>query len=128
VGLPRVEPVDAFDLPEWLGSADVVWIARSSVRDSHLVRGELTGAGEPLACDLLAADRAFPEPVLDERWRHTAHQSWTHEQVLLTEYDARLTLAVPGTAFTPDLVLEALGRLARAIGVAPESFAATLRL
>lgn len=128
MALPRVEPVDAFDLPEWLGSGEVVWIARSSVRDSYLVRGELTGVGDPLACDLLAADRAFPEPVLDERWRRTAHQSWTHEQVLLTEYDARLTLAVPGTVFTADLVLQALGRLARALGVSPESLAATLRL
>ena len=49
-------------------------------------------------------------------------------QVLLVEYDDRLTLAVPGTDFTADRALEAIGRLAKAVGVKPGKFLAALRL
>ena len=119
---------DPFDLPEWLGTGEVTWSAQSSVRAGPRVSGELTAGDDRLACDLLAADEAFPVPVLDERWRHDAHQAWTHGQVLLVEYDGRLTLAVPGTRFTADRVLETLGRLAKAVGVKPDQFVATLRL
>jgi hypothetical protein len=127
---PRVEPVDAFDLPEWLGTADVTWTATASVHGGHLVPGELSGddGGAPLPCDLLGADQAFPRPVLDDEWRRRVHQAWTHGQVLLVEYDDRLTLAVPGTTFTADRALEAIGRLAKAVGVKPGRFVAALRL
>jgi hypothetical protein len=47
---------------------------------------------------------------------------------MLVEYDGRLTLAVPGTSFSADLVLEAIGRLAKAVGVKPGEFVAALRL
>ncbi|HET7534677.1 MAG TPA: hypothetical protein VFJ83_16125 [Nocardioidaceae bacterium] len=123
-----VVEVDAFDLPEWLGECEVTWRAGSSVRGSHHVAGDLVGGSEPLACDLLAADLAFPQPVLDDDWRRSAHQQWTHGQVLLVEYDGRLTLAVPGTEFTADRVLESLGRLAKALGVKPSRFVAAMRL
>lgn len=125
---PTVLAVDAFDLPEWLGTSLVTWTASSSVRGSHRVTGELTADGEGLPCDLLAADQAYPLPVLNEQWRREAHQSWTHDQVLLVDYDGRLTLTVPGTAFSADLVLEALARLAKAVGVSAEQFVAALRL
>jgi hypothetical protein len=124
----EVTEVDAFDLPEWLGEAEVTWRAESSVSGSHHVTGDLLGAGEPLPCDLLAADLAYPQPVLDNECRRAAHQQWTHGQVLLVEYDGRLTLAVPGTEFTADRVLESLGRLAKAVGVKPARFVAALRL
>ena len=123
-----VTGVDPFELPDWLGTAEVGWSATSSIHDVHLVSGELSGSGEQTACDLLAADVAFPQPVLDERWRRSAHQEWTHHQVLLVEYDGRLTLLVPGTGFTADLVLEGFARLAKAIGVSPTQFVASLRL
>lgn len=126
--LPRVAEVDAFDLPDWLGECEVTWRAGSSVRGSHHVAGDLTGGSEPVACDLLAADRAYPQAVLDPEWRRAAHQQWTYGQVLLLEYDGRLTLAVPGTDFTADRVLESLTRLAKAVGVAPSRFVAALRL
>ncbi len=125
---PRVETLDPFDLPEWVGVSKVEWTARSSIHGSHLVTGELSGSGERTPCDLLACDQAFPQVVLGDKWRGMAHQSWTHEQVLLVEYDGRLTLAVPGTEFTADLVLETLARLAKAVGVSPTEFVATLRL
>jgi hypothetical protein len=124
----NVAAVDPFDLPDWLGLGEVTWSARSSLRGAHLVRGELGDGSAALVCDLLAADRAFPERVLDEKWRRAAHQAWTFEQVLLVEYDGRLTLAVPGTAFTADLVLQALARLAKAVGVEPSRFVVALQL
>ncbi len=123
-----VAPVDAFDLPDWLGTSDVAWTARSSVRGAARVEGVLSGAGEELTCDLLAVDLAYPEPLLEDGWRRQAHQSWTHGQVLLIEYDGRLTLAVPGTAYSADGALETVGRLAKAVGVAPGRFVVTLRL
>ncbi len=123
-----VSEVDPFELPEWLGTSDVVWTARSSVRGAHRVTGHLSGPDEQIPCDLLAADHAYPQPVLDESWRRSAHQAWTHEQVLLVGYDGRLTLAVPGNEFTADLVLETLARLAKAVGVSPAQFVASLRL
>ena len=125
---PSVEAVDPFDLPDWLGTAEVTWVAHTSVRGAARIRGELTGAGETLCCDLLAADLAYPEPLLPDGWRRQAHQAWTHGQVLLVEYDGRLTLAVPGTAYSADGVLETVGRLAKAVGVRPTQFAVTLRL
>lgn len=129
---PVVSEVDAFDLPEWLGEGEVVWSTPAGVRGSGHVPGVLTtdgGAEAPvLACDLLAADTAYPVPVLEQQWRRAAHQQWTHGQVLLLEYDDRLTLAVPGTDFSADRVLESLTRLAKAVGADPSRFVAALRL
>lgn len=125
----EVTAVDPFELPDWLGLSDTVtWTAQSSIRGSYQVTGELGADAEVVACDLLAADHAYPRPVLSEQWRRDAHQAWIYGQVLLVEYDGRLTLAVPGTEFTADAVLEALVRLAKAVGVDPSHFVAALRL
>lgn len=121
--------VDPFDLPDWLGEAEVTWTSASGVRTGHHVVGRLTAPDEPeLTCDLLAIDQAYPAPVADDQTRLRAHQVWQHGQVLLTAYDARLTLAVPGTCFTADLILDALGRLAKAVGASAEHYTARLRL
>lgn len=129
---PPVSEADPFDLPEWLGTEEVTWTARTGLRGAGHVAGELAPvAGEggcPLPCDVLAVDQAYPEPVIDEQWRRAVHQAWTLGQVLLVEYDGRLTLAVPGTELSAGDILEALGRLAKAVGVKPGRFAATLRL
>lgn len=125
---PEVCEVDPFDLPEWLAEEDVTWRAASTVHRSPHVRGDLSGGTRTLPCDLLAADLAYPEESLDAKWRRAAHQQWTLDQVLLVEYDGRLTLAVPGTDFDADRVLETLRRLARAVGVDPSRFVAALRL
>ena len=124
----QVREVDPFELPDWLGTGDVTWTEGTSVPQAHRVDGELSAGSHVLACDLLAADQAYPQPVLDEKWRQQAHRTWTHGQVLLIEYDGRLTLAAPGTSFTADGVLETLARLARAVGVPPERFVAAVRL
>jgi hypothetical protein len=124
----RVTPVDPFDLPEWLGVDEVTWTAVSRVRGVHLVSGLLSAGAQSLPCDLLAADQAYPAPVLAEPWRRAAHQSWTLGQVLLVERDGRLTLASPGREFTADGALEVLARLAKAVGVEADRFVAVLRL
>jgi hypothetical protein len=124
-----VKPVDPFDLPEWLGEEDVTWAAASGLRTGYAVPGALTGKGhDPLACDLLAVDEAYPLAVADEKVRHDAHQAWRHGQVLLVSVDDRLTLAVPGTRFTADLVLDAMSRLAKAVGASPEHYTVLLRI
>jgi hypothetical protein len=124
-----VTPVDPFDLPEWLGEDDVTWAAESGLRTGYAVPGVLTSDGhQPLPCDLLAVDEAYPVPVADEVVRHDAHQAWRHGQVLLVGVDDRLTLAVPGTGFTADLVLDALARLAKAVGASAEHYTVLLRI
>ncbi|WP_121251546.1 hypothetical protein [Nocardioides ferulae] len=120
---------DPFELPDWLGTDEVTWVADSGLRSAHLVAGRLTGVdGAELACDLLAVDDAYPVPVADDTARARAHQAWQHGQVLLVEREGRLTLAVPGTTFTADDLLDALSRLARAVGGSPERYAARLRI
>ena len=124
-----ITDIDPFDLPEWLGALDVVWRADAGLRTGHLVRGRLTADGaDDLVCDLLAVDEAYPEPVVDDASRLRVHQAWRHGQVVIGSLDDRMVLAVPGTGFGPELVLEALGRLARAVGAHAERYAALLRL
>jgi hypothetical protein len=124
--------IDPFDLPEWLGTGDVVWRADEGLQTGHLVRGRLTAeparASEELVCDLLAVDEAYPSAVVDDASRLQVHQAWRHGQVVIGEHGARMVLAVPGTRFDPELVLEALGRLARAVGARAERYAVLLRL
>jgi hypothetical protein len=126
-----ITDTDPFDLPEWLGTHDVVWRADAGLSTGHLVRGHLTAepdAGLTIACDLLAVDEAYPAPVVDDDTRLRVHQAWRHGQVVVGEVESRLVLAVPGTRFGPELVLDALGRLARAVGARTERYAALLRL
>lgn len=127
----EVDVVDAFDLPEWVGERDVVW--RSDVAlGTPLVPGSLTDAtGDEqasLPCDLLACDRAYPEPALPERWRREAHSQWALQQVLLASIGERLTLVCPGVDVEVETALESLRRLAKAVGVPSERFTAALRL
>jgi hypothetical protein len=119
--------VDPFDLPDWLGGA-VTWTPSCGVRTGHLVTGELTGDGGAHSCDLLAVDEAYPRPVVDDDTRTRSHQAWRHGEVHLVTFADRLTLCVPGREFTADRVLDALARLARAVGASPDDYAALLRL
>ncbi len=128
--------IDPFDLPEWLGTGDVVWRADEGLQTGHLVRGRLTAdqpdqraeASQEIVCDLLAVDEAYPAPVVDDATRLRVHQAWRHGQVVIGEHGSRMVLAVPGTRFGPELVLDALGRLARAVGARAERYAVLLRL
>lgn len=123
------DDVDAFDLPEALGTDEVTWSSSDGLHGGHLVRGVLSSdSGVVLMCDLMAVDEAFPAPVADDPLRLRVHQAWRHGQVLLVSYDGRLTILVPGTGFDADLVLEAIGRLAKALGASPFTFSVHLRL
>ena len=66
--------------------------------------------------------------LLADEWRRAAHQAWEHGQVLLLQYGDRLTLAVPGTAYSADGALETLSRLAKALGVPAARFTVCLKL
>jgi hypothetical protein len=122
-------PIDPFDLPEWLGECDVTWTAGAGLRSGHAVPGSLTAVDhDPVPCDLLAIDEAYPVPVASDAIRHDAHQAWRHGQVLLVDAGERLTLAVPGTGFTADLVLDALARLAKAVGASADHYTVRLRI
>lgn len=121
--------LDPFDLPDWLGVAEVTWTAQDGLRTGALVAGRLEAADvEPVPCDLLAVDEAYPAPVVDDEVRLGAHQAWRHGEVHLVDRAGRLTITVPGTSFTADLVLDALDRLARAVGASAERYAVRLRL
>ncbi|WP_028644290.1 hypothetical protein [Nocardioides sp. URHA0020] len=127
--MSALAPVDAFDLPEWLGVAEVTWAAHTGLRTGYAVPGELTSDGhEPLACDLFAVDEAHPAPVAADAVRQRTHQVWRHGEVLLVRRDDRLALAVPGTSFTADLVLDAFARLARAVGASADRYTVLLRI
>lgn len=127
-----ITDIDPFDLPEWLGTGDVVWRADEGLQTGHLVRGRLSAEpaedAQVIVCDLLAVDEAYPAPVVDDATRLRVHQAWRHGQVVIGEHGSRMVLAVPGTRFGPELVLDALGRLARAVGARAERYAALLRL
>jgi hypothetical protein len=121
---------DPFDLPEWLGVEQVVWSAESGLRTGHRVTGLLSSpqTGEQLACDLLAADVAYPRPVVGNGPRLEVHRAWHDGQVYVGTVSERLTLVVPGTAVSAELALDALERLARAVGGDPERYAVLLRI
>lgn len=123
------DDIDPFDLPDWLGVDDVTWLPDAGLR-SGLVTGVLRGgaAEDELPCDLLAADVAYPEPVVPEQVRVRVHQAWRHGETLLVTRDGRLTVAAPGIEQSADQVLEMLRRLAQAVGAQPERFAARLFL
>ena len=126
--------LDPFDLPEWLSTEAVTWVADGGVLDGARVPGRLLTAvtadaeSDAMPCDLLAADDAFPMPVAAPETRRLAHQAWRHGQVHLGERGGRLTLVVPGHAFSADLVLDAVARLSRAVGSDPDRYAVLLRI
>jgi hypothetical protein len=120
--------VDPFDLPDWLGEPGVTWSAESGLHGGHLVKGVLRSPSGELACDLLAVDEAYPTPVADDTTRLRTHQAWRHGQVHLASYDDRVTLLVPGRGFSAELVLDVVGRLAKAVGAPADHYAVLLRL
>ena len=123
-----LEALDPFDLPAWLGEGEVTWEPQGPIAGSALVRGRLTDGEQSFPCDLLAVDEAYPSPVAGDACRRHSHQAWRHGQIHLVDHDGRPTLAVPGRDFTADTVLDAIERLARAVGAAPDHYAVLLRL
>jgi len=123
------DEVDPFDLPEWLGECEVTWEAERGLATGHRVAGSLSADGrDPLPCDLLAVDDAYPTPVAADPVRVRAHQVWRHGEVLVVTGEGHLLLAVPGSRLDTETVLVAVGRLARAVGARPGSYAVRLRV
>ena len=86
--------VDPFDLPEWLGVAEVTWSARAGLRTGYAVPGDLHAEGhETIACDLLGVDEAYPVPIAADEVRLRAHQAWRNGEVHLVRRDGRLALS-----------------------------------
>jgi hypothetical protein len=126
---PTYDESDPFDLPDWLGERDVTWESERGLTSGHRVAGVLTASGQaPLACDLLAVDDAYPEPIAADTIRVRAHQLWRHGEVLIATEAGRLVLGVPGSRIDTEAALEAVGRLARAVGARPGSYAVRLRV
>ena len=126
---PVVTAVDAFDLPEWLGVEEVTWTAVTSLGSDPRVTGLLHGAsGEDLECDVMACDLAYPRAVLEEKWRSAAHHAWQLGETQLLEHDGRLTLVVPGTLVGVEVAMEAVRRLAKAVGAPSSRFTVAIRL
>ena len=95
---PTYAEVDPFDLPEWLGECHVTWDAERGLSTGHRVTGALAAADhDPLPCDLLAVDDAYPEPVATDAIRVRAHQVWRHGEVMIAEDHERMLLVVPGS-------------------------------
>jgi hypothetical protein len=120
---------DAFDLPDWLGTENVVWHAESSLLTTAHVTGQLTaGADRTHQLDLLAVDAAYPRPVCPEPERAAAHQAWHYGEVILLDIDMRLAAAVPGTRFDANIMCETLRRVAKAVGAPPTNFTVAVSL
>ena len=120
---------DAFDLPDWLGTEQVVWRATTSLIDAAHVPGQLTsGADRTYQLDLLAVDAAFPRPICPERERTLVHQAWHYGEVVLVQIDARLAAAVPGTRFDANVMCEALRRVAKSVGAPASNFTVAVTL
>ncbi|GAB2978055.1 hypothetical protein [Nocardioides montaniterrae] len=120
--------VDPFELPDWLGTDEVTWSASCALGAPTvpgLLRSDTHDA--EIVCDLVSADIACPAPIVDDATRIRVHQAWRDGQVELLMCEDRLTLAVPGTAQDADLILEAIGRLASAVGARPSRYGVRLR-
>ena len=126
---PSYDETDPFDLPGWLGECEVTWQAERGPATGHRVAGALSASGhEALPCDLLAVDDAYPEPVAADAVRVRAHQVWRHGEVLVADDGGRVLLVVPGSRLDTETVLEAVARLARAVGAPAGSYAVRLRV
>lgn len=120
---------DAFDLPDWLGTENVVWSAESSLLRSAHVSGQLTASDDRThQLDLLAVDAAYPQPVCPEPERAAAHQAWHYGEVMLLDIDSRLAAAAPGVRFDANLMCETLRRVAKAVGAPAANFTVAVTL
>ncbi len=127
-GATTIETFDAFDLPDWLGTEHVTWRAEGILIEEPLVQGSLSSGKRSHPLDLLAVDAAYPHTVCDSRHRHDAHQSWHFGEVLLLELDGRVAAAVPTVGFDPNLAVDTIRRVAKALGAPSANFTVSLRL
>lgn len=121
--------VDAFDLPEWLGTQPVSWHATSALADGPHVTGVLRATeGLQTELDLLAVDAAYPLPVCPELQRAAAHQAWQYGEVVLLTIGGRLSAGVPGRQFDANLACETLRRVAKSVAAEAGTFTVSISL
>ncbi len=123
-----IQTFDAFDLPDWLGTERVTWRAEGILTDEPLVAGWLSSDQRSHPLDLLAVDAAYPRTVCSSPQRHDAHQAWYFGEVLLLESGGRVAAAVPTVSFDPNQVVDAIRRVAKALGAPSANFTVTLML
>ena len=125
-----VTTLDAFDLPDWLGEGEVTWtsddVTRSGSLGGRLPAGRRRRRGTRATCS--PSTRPTRPRWSTSRSAPLRTRPGRHGQVLLLDRDGRAALAVPGTSFTADRVLDAVTRLAKAVGAAPASYSVRLRL
>lgn len=120
---------DPFELPDWLGTEDVIWRAETRLAEAAYLSGALSAAGDRVhPLDLLAVDAAFPRPVCPEDQRAAAHRAWHYGEVVLLDVDGRLAAAVPGTQFDANTMCEVLRRVAKAVGASTGNFTVCVTL
>jgi hypothetical protein len=125
----NVTVVDAFDLPDWLGTASVQWRSDEPIAGGFSVQGALhADDGRVQQLDLLAVDAAYPRPVCPERDRTAVHQAWHYGEVALLSVDGRTAAGLPGQAIDVELVCEALRRVAKSVGASAGSYTVTIPL
>jgi hypothetical protein len=121
--------IDAFDLPDWLGTEAVRWRAEGSLDSSPHLFGVIGAAGgRSQQLDLLAVDAAYPEPVCPERERTAAHQAWQFGEVALLRVDGRIAAAVPGRSIDLETLCDALRRFARSMGAPSGNYTVAITL
>ncbi len=120
--------LDAFDLPDWLGTERVTWQAEDALSHEPIIPGRLSAVDLVQPLDLLAADAAYPRTVCSPFHRHDAHQAWHFGEVLLLDTGDRVAAAVPTVSFDPNLACEAIRRVARALGAPTANFTVTFTL
>jgi hypothetical protein len=125
----NITVVDAFDLPDWLGTEVVRWHADNALDGSWHIRGILGARGgrtQPL--DLIAVDAAYPAPVCGDRERTAVHQAWQYGEAVLLDVEGQMAIGVPGREIDLDLVVEALRRFAKSVGAPSGNYTVAITL
>jgi hypothetical protein len=128
---PQAQAQDPFELPDWLGLDRVCWQSTGPTGVRSVAHGRLVSLDEERSAvdlQIMAADRAFPTVVCSDADRRLVHQNWHYGEVTLLRVEDTLTLAIPGTTFSADLLCEAVSRLAKALGAERSRFYVLLNL
>ena len=110
--------------PTGWATADVTWTAETGVRAGHHVARRADADGRPRPARTSPATCWPSTRPTRCRWPATTCAACppglaARPDAARSSTTSRLTLAVPGTVFTADLVLDALSRLAKAVGADP---------
>ena len=126
-----VDVVDPFELPEWLGAGEVTWQATEPIGTMSSARGRLVSrehSQAPIQLQVLAADQAYPQVVCSDTERRQVHQAWHYGEVAVLLVEGRLTLGLPGSSFSADILCEAVARFAKALGAKRAQYSVLLQL